>query len=133
MMPLTLYLAQLIGVTMLVLSASMVLRRDFYLETLQASLDDRPLLLIISIIRLVIGLAIILGHNIWSGSALAIVVTLVGWITLFRGLLLLFLPGDRVEHMVAALRIETFYYVYAALPFLLGAYLTYAGFTAAAP
>jgi len=111
---------------------SLFLRRDFYIETMQALVDDRPLLLIIATTRLVIGLAIVLAHNLWSGAALTIVVTLFGWVTLIRGLLLLFLPADRVEHTFAALQFERHYYMYAALPLLLGAYLTYAGFTAVA-
>jgi hypothetical protein len=133
MLPLTIYLAQLIGIAALVLSVSLFLRREFYIETMQALIDDRPLLLIIATTRLVIGLAIVLAHNLWSGGALTIVVTVFGWVTLIRGLLLLILPADRVEHTFAALQFERHYYVYAALPFLLGAYLTYAGFTAAAP
>jgi hypothetical protein len=45
--------------------------------------------------------------------------------------LLLFLPADRLESMLEALQFEKLYYLYAALPVLLGAYLTYAGFTTA--
>lgn len=130
MSPLTIYLAQLIGLATLVLSASLFLRREFYIETMQALIDDRPLLLIIATTRLVMGLAIVLAHNLWSGSALTIVVTLFGWVTLIRGLLLLLLPAERVDHVFAALQFERHYYIYATLPLLLGAYLTYAGFTA---
>jgi hypothetical protein len=41
-------------------------------------------------ITLAAGLAMVLAHNIWSGGALVVVVTVVGWITLIKSLLFLF-------------------------------------------
>jgi hypothetical protein len=130
MSPLTLYLSQLIGLTLVLVGLSLFLRRDFYIETASAFIDDRPLLLILGMIRLVIGLAIVLAHNVWSGSAAAVIITLIGWIELIRGVLLLFLPTDRLEATLEAVQFEKFYYYYAIVPVLIGAYLTYAGFSA---
>jgi hypothetical protein len=36
-------------------------------------------MLVYAIISLAVGVAMILGHNVWSGGALPVVVTLVGW------------------------------------------------------
>lgn len=130
MSPLTLYLSQLIGLALMLVGLSLFLRRDFYTETASAFIDDRPLLLILGMMRLIIGLAIVLAHNVWSGSAAAVIITLIGWIELIRGVLLLFLPTDRLEATLEAVQFEKFYYFYAIVPVLLGAYLTYAGFSA---
>ena len=35
----------------------------------------------------------VLAHNEWSGSARAIIVTVIGWLTLIKGLLFLLLPA----------------------------------------
>ena len=35
------------------------------------------------------GIAVVLGHNVWSGGALPVVVTLVGWAALLMGVALL--------------------------------------------
>jgi hypothetical protein len=35
------------------------------------------------------GVAMVVGHNVWSGGALPLVVTPVGWLILAKGLLLL--------------------------------------------
>jgi hypothetical protein len=43
----------------------------------------------------------VLGHNIWSGGALVVVVTVVGWITLVKSLLFLFLPPELMELAIA--------------------------------
>jgi hypothetical protein len=72
----------------------------------------------------------VLCHNIWSGGALPVVVTLFGWILLLRGLLLLMLPHETIVRIFEIARFGDFLYVYAAIPLILGLYLSYAGFTA---
>ena len=55
-----------------------------------------PVLLFAGVFALIVGLAIVLGHNVWSGGAAPAIVTLVGWASLVKGLLILFLPGPGV-------------------------------------
>jgi len=76
------------------------------------------------------GLAIVLAHNVWSGGALPIMVTLFGWISLIKGILLLVLsPETESRVFIVGLRYEQHPNLYAAFMLLLGAYLTYAGFS----
>jgi hypothetical protein len=63
----------------------------------------------LALITLGLGLAMVLGHNRWSGGALPILVTLIGWGLLLRGLLLLFLPSAQVLGLVRALQFSTFF------------------------
>lgn len=44
----------------------------------QTAIADKSLMFTYAIISLALGLAMILGHNVWSGGALPVVVTLVG-------------------------------------------------------
>lgn len=130
MSPLTIFLAKLIGLFTLIFAIALVFRGQDLVTILIALMRDRPMLLLFGMIALASGLAMVLAHNRWSGGVLTVVVTLLGWIFLFRGLLLLFLPSDLLDSFVAALRFEERYYLYAAIPFLLGVYLTVAGFRA---
>ena len=91
---LTIYLARFIGLFLLIVSASMFLDPDSIIEMATALIDDRALLLIVGLIALGIGLAIVVGHNVWSGGLMPIVVTLFGWSQFLRGVALLFLPGE---------------------------------------
>jgi hypothetical protein len=50
-----------------------------------------------AIISLVVGVAMIVGHNVWSGGVLAVVVTLVGWLILLKGVALLVLSPDALS------------------------------------
>jgi vacuolar-type H+-ATPase subunit I/STV1 len=130
MSPLTIFLAKLIGLFTLIFSVALVTRGADLVATVTALVHDRAILILFGMIALASGLAIILAHNRWSGGALTIVVTVLGWIFLIRGLLLLFLPSDLLESFIGSLHFEERYYLYSLVPFLLGAYLTYAGFTA---
>jgi hypothetical protein len=91
-----------------------------------------PTMLVLGMLTLIAGLAMVLGHNVWSGSALPIIVTIVGWITLIRSVVLLFVPPQALDRTFQAIRFEEFYYVFLAIPLMLGLYLTYAAFTAPA-
>jgi hypothetical protein len=59
---------------------------------------------------------------------LPIVVTLAGWIILLRGIVMLALPHQDIAALLNAVHYASFFYVYVAVAFIIGAYLTIAGF-----
>jgi 1,4-dihydroxy-2-naphthoate octaprenyltransferase len=129
MKPLTAYLGRLLGLFTLITSFWLLVERQSTLSTIPALLGDRPAMVIFAIIALAAGLAIVLAHNIWSGGALPILVTLIGWVMLIRGVFFLFLPPEATLHILAAMQFERLFYIYVAIPFVLGIYLTYVSFT----
>ena len=133
MSPRTVFLARLIGVFAVLLSVSEFAHKTATVETAAALVRDRPLLFVLAMLGLLAGLAMVLAHNVWSGGALPVVVTLFGWILLLRSAVLLFLPGDAIVRMMDFFRFEQLFYLYAAITLLLGLYLTYAAFKAARP
>jgi hypothetical protein len=124
---LTIFLARLIGLFTVLLISALLLRGSSMVETLIA---DRPLMLTYAIISLAIGLAMILGHNVWSGGALPVVVTLVGWLILAKGLLLMFLTPEALTQFVERMHYGEHIYLYVAPSLVIGLYLTWAGFAA---
>jgi hypothetical protein len=60
---------------------------------------------------------------------LPILVTLIGWVRVIRGVLFLFLPPEATLHILAAMQFEQLFYLYLGIPFVLGIYLTYLAFT----
>jgi hypothetical protein len=129
MKPLTIYLGRLLGLFTLITSFWLLVERQSTLSTIPALLGNRPAMVIFAIIALAGGLAIVLAHNVWSGGALPILVTLIGWVMLIRGVLFLFLPPEATLHILAAMQFERLFYIYLAIPFVLGIYLTYMSFT----
>jgi hypothetical protein len=95
-------------------------------------MHDAPVLLLASMVAMAAGLAIILGHNVWSGGALPVVVTLVGWISLIKGVILLFLPPAYSLAYFEALHYGQFFYAYMSVTLAIGIYLTFSSFSSPA-
>jgi hypothetical protein len=124
----TIFLARLIGLFILVQVGAMVVHKEAMVDDMTALMRDRPLLIILGMIALALGLAMVLAHNVWSGGALPIVVTVVGWIFLIRGVLILVLPADTLARLFETVRFGEF-----TAPLILGMFLTWAGFYQARP
>ncbi len=125
----TIFLSRLIGLYCIVIALSMMTRRQATVETVTVLLQNSSMMLIVGIITLAAGLAVVLAHNIWSGGALVVVVTLVGWITLIKSLFFLFLPPEMEAGLfLGQLHYRQLFYLYTAISLVLGVYLTYGGF-----
>ena len=125
----TRFLSRLLGLYCLIIALAMLAQRPATVVTVAALLRDRPLMYVLGVLCLFAGLAMVLVHNLWSGGAAAVIVTLIGWLTLLKGLAFIGLqPAQTTELYIAQLRFERLYPLYAALTLLLGAYLCYAGF-----
>ena len=129
MSPRTVFLSKLIGLYCILAALSMMTRRQATLETVTTLLQNSSMMAILGVITLAAGLAMVLAHNIWSGGALVVVVTLVGWITLIKSLFFLFLPPEiEAGFFLRQLHYQELFYVYGAISLVLGVYLTYGGF-----
>ena len=129
MSPRTLFLSRLIGLYCILIGPSMMTRGQATVETVTALLQNSAMTLILGVITLAAGLAMVLAHNIWSGGALVVVVTLVGWMALIKSLFFLFLPHEMEARLfLGQLHYRELFYVYAAISLVLGVYLTYGGF-----
>ena len=67
----------------------MIAHKQSTVATIKALIRNPPLLLFAEVLGLAAGLAMVLGHNIWSGGALPVVITLLGWLIAIRGAVLL--------------------------------------------
>ena len=125
----TIFLSRLIGLYCIVIALSMMTRRQDTVETVTALLQNSSMMLIVGIITLAAGLAVVLAHNIWSGGALVVVVTLIGWITLIKSLFFLFLPPEMEAGLfLGQLHYRQLFYLYTVISLVFGVYLTYGGF-----
>ncbi len=129
----TIFLSRLIGLSCILLVPSAAIHRQATLDSVADYLRNPSLLLILGLISLAMGLAMVLAHNIWSGGALTVVVTVVGWLALIKGLFFLYLaPEVGAECLLSWLRHPQLFYLCMAPSLILGIYLTYAGFTSKA-
>jgi hypothetical protein len=127
MSPLTIYLARLIGLSTLLLAAAVLIRGN---ALIMATVADGPVMLVYAVFSLAAGLAIILGHNVWSGGALPVIVTLVGWLIFAKGLVLLLISPDTSAQLLERMQYREHASLYVVPALIIGVYLTYAGFAA---
>jgi hypothetical protein len=123
----TVFLARYLGLFTVLLICALLLRGATVVES---AIADRPLMFTYAIISLAAGLAMTLGHNVWRGGMLPVVVTLVGWLILAKGLLLLLLTPEALVRQFEQMQYGEHIYLYLAPTLVLGLYLTWAGFTA---
>jgi hypothetical protein len=101
----------------------MFLHKREMVEMIRAMANNFAALFTIGLIAIVAGLAIILGHNMWSGGALPVIVTLIGWGSLIKGMLSLFLPQTTLAGWLGGPGYEQMYYLSPAISLALGLYL----------
>ena len=116
----TIFLSRLLGLYALVISISMLLHKSAMIATAAELAVAPPILFIAGMFTLLAGLAMVLTHNIWSGGALSLVVTLLGWALLIRGIVMVFISPGGAASVYEAMRFPELYYVYVAIPFVLG-------------
>ena len=129
MSKLTIFLARSIGLFMVLLVAGFLVRGGTAIE---ATIEDEGVMISYAIISLAMGVAMVIGHNVWSGGALPVVVTLVGWLVLAKGFLLLVLAPGEMSAMVQRMGYAEHYRLLLMPALVLGLYLTWAGFASQA-
>jgi hypothetical protein len=125
----TIFLSRLIGLYCVIFALAMVAHEQAMVNAVTEIVHSPGVVLAFGAVVVAAGLAMVLAHNVWSGGPLAIVVTLVGWLTLAKGLVLIFLPPEGIAAYFDALHYEQLFVVYAAITLIVGAYLTYGGFS----
>jgi hypothetical protein len=127
----TAFLSKLIGFYAIAIAIALIVNKEMMAATVTGLFKDPSIVLVYAVMALGIGLAIVIGHNVWSGAA-AIIVTIIGWLSLFKGLVLLLLPANAQAAYFLGIHYDQYFYVYAAVTLVIGAYLVYQGFRSSA-
>lgn len=127
-MELSIFLAKIIGLY-LILKALIVLANYRRLPNLVAEfLKSEGLRLTAGLIVIILGLLIVVSHNIWTANW-RIIITLYGWTLLLKGLAVLLLRFP-VEKFLALSTNKICVMIISLVVLLLGVYLAYLGFLA---
>ena len=130
MSKLTIYLARSIGLFALLVGAGCLVRGNAAVESAVA---NGPVMLVYAMVSLAAGLAMILGHNVWSGGTLPVIVTLVGWLIFAKGLALLLVAPETWALLLERMQYSEHSSLYYLPALIIGVYLIYAGFSAPSP
>jgi len=128
-MSLTAYVAQLLGLYLTLSGVFMIVREQAMMELVPKFVDSPPFIYFLGSLRVLIGLAIVLAYTMWVGT-LGMVIYLVGWVALLRGIAMLLLPVETERKILAIFSRGNVSYATAIIAIVLGGWLAYAGFTA---
>ncbi len=124
----TIFLAEFLGIYMVIISAAFLLRKQNR-DLLFKVYSHKETILVTGEIYSIIGLFLVLSNNFWT-STLSIIVAMLCWLILVRGLIRLFFPGiviGMANKLKKSKALTTFFLV---LDLLLGIIIAYLGFTA---
>jgi uncharacterized membrane protein YkgB len=105
----------------------MALRRRMLMTVFREMFQTRALSYILGVMSLLVGLFIILQHNLWGGS-LEIIISILGWYLFFESVPYLFLSEEKIRRALNWLENRKVYYGIAFGYLMLGRYLVCAGF-----
>lgn len=122
------FFARFLGMMLVVVCLGLLANQRFYNRVFQDFLKTPGLIFVIGVIDLVVGLFVILLHNLWVWDW-RVVITIIGWVILLRGVARIILPELVLKH--AAKIVESQYTTVittsALLFLLLGVFLLYKG------
>ncbi len=127
-LPLTLYLAQAIGLYLVLVGLSALVAPGRWRQVMDEFAASAALTLVTGVFVFILGIALVRIHWVLT-DPLAIIVTVVGWIALFEGALLIVVPHLLLRIGKGVLPYTT---VWALLCLLLGILLGIAGLTGTA-
>ena len=130
MSTITIFLGRLLGLYLVAISGGMLANRRRTLATLDEMARSGPWMLFSGMVATATGLAVVLGHQVWSGGALPVVVTLVGWAALLKGVTLLLVPAEWMAAAYKAVGFERFFHVWMVAVLAIGVWVTAMAFVA---
>lgn len=124
---LTILLSKVLGIFMVLVGASIVLRRQYYIAVVRTFVDQRLTRLVLALAELLAGLFLVIGYNDWS-SLPASLIMIWGWAAVIEATAYLLLPDKALAKYIGALNKPGWYIGGGLVSMLLGAYLAGYGF-----
>ena len=122
----TRFCARIIGPLMLIIGAVVAARYATIAQMIPGILQDAPLAFVTGIFTLMTGVILFAAHHHWS-NATAIVISLLGVLTIVRGAILMLDPSFAAGVATHALQAGPGAWVGAGVAILIGLWLTWAG------
>jgi hypothetical protein len=126
----SIFLARLLGPSMLVIGLGLLLNRATYRDLSLEVLDSPALIYLAGLIAFAAGLAIVLTHNVWV-AGWPVIITIFGWAGLAAGIFRIVFPTSVMQLGRRLIDSQGFLIGGIAIYLLLGAWLSYAGYAGA--
>ncbi|PIU41757.1 MAG: hypothetical protein COS99_03815 [Candidatus Omnitrophica bacterium CG07_land_8_20_14_0_80_42_15] len=121
------FIAKILGPCYLIIAIGIMLNREFYQKVMEDFSKNAALVYIGGLLALVIGLLIVLSHNVWVANW-TVIITIFGWGGLIKGTWLIAFPNTVSKFMHAYQTNKTLLMIHSAVVLVLGLALTIFGY-----
>ena len=126
----TVFLGKLLGLYIVAIAVGMLVNRRRTMAAIDEMARSGPWMLFSGMVATAVGLAVVLGHEVWAGGVLPVLVSLMGWAALLKGLTLLLVPGERVAAAYKGAGFERYFRAWMVAMLVLGLWMASLAFMA---
>ena len=126
-MNISLFLAQVFGIYLIVAGVSLVLKYRAWCQIADDFIENTSLMHIVGMFVFIMGLLLILSHNVWE-SSWRVVITILSWLVFLKGMAFFLLPHNTLTRFVRLINNKNWYIVVGTINIIFGIYLTSKGF-----
>jgi len=123
----SLFIAKMFGIAYIVISIGFLFNQKTFRQVIEDFCNSPAACFYGGLLALTVGLAIILTHNTW-GKSWVVIITLIGWSGLIKGIWMIVFPDSVFKLMKAYLEKSSLIKFHGIFALVFGITLTYFGF-----
>jgi hypothetical protein len=126
-MALSIFLAKIFGVYLIMEALVIFGKQRLLIELINKFAKSEGMMLGVGSLEFLLGLILVLSHNVWDGSW-RVIITVVSWLVLLEGASYLLLPGSLMASLIKYFNKKSFYLAGGVITLVFGLYLAKLGF-----
>lgn len=121
------FLSKVIGLYEIIISIAILTNMQQFTASIQGLMNNDPLMLYIGCMTVIMGILLVVSHNLWEWSW-RVLVTIVAWIVLLKGIGILVFPHTMDQITLYFITNSNFAHSVAVFELFLGLLFCYFGF-----
>ena len=125
----SIFIARIFGLCYLIVGTGIMFNRKAFQQLMDDFCKNVTSVFFGGLLALVVGLAIILTHNVWVANW-TVIITIIGWLALIKGMGMIVFPNTVSKFMQVYQKNKGLLMVHSIGAFVFGVVLTFLGFFA---
>jgi hypothetical protein len=125
----SIFLAKIIGPYCVIIAIGILLNQKMYVKIMEDFIKSPALVYLGGALALIVGLLIVLTHNIWV-AGWPVIITIFGWLGIIKGAWLFVFPDTMTKFMEAYQKKASLLVVHVSLILIIGLGLSVSGYFA---
>lgn len=125
----SIFIARILALYYLIIGTGLLFNGKAFQRIMDDFSKNAALLLFAGILALVIGIVLILKHNIWINNW-TVIITIIGWAAFIKGIWIIVFPDSVSRFMEIYRKNKYMLTIHATVAFIFGAVLSFFGFFA---